>query len=98
MHSIKLLRRAELELFDACEWYEKQQKGLSRRFQKEIDSSLEFISSNPLLYPKRYNSELRFTVIKKFPFVIVFWFDEKINTVLVVSIFNTNRNPYEFHS
>jgi len=96
--SIKLLRRAELELFEACEWYERQQKGLSLDLRKEIRFSLNLIRSKPLLYSKRYDTELRFCVVKKFPFVIVFWFDEKLNTVFVSSVFNTHRDPKEFTS
>ncbi len=98
MPSIKLLRRAELELFDACEWYEKKLTGLSLDFRKEISYTLGVIESNPLLYAKRYNTDLRFAVVKRFPFIIVFWLDEKLNTVFVLSIFNTNRNPQEFNN
>jgi len=32
--TIKLLRRAELEFIDACNWYEEQQKGLSKYLRK----------------------------------------------------------------
>lgn len=98
MPSIKLLKRAENELFEACEWYEKRQKGLSLVFRKEVRLSLNFIKLNPLLYSKRYNSDLRFSVVKKFPFVIVFWYDEKLDTAFVSSIFNTYRDPKEFIS
>lgn len=93
MPIVKLLKRAELELIDSCDWYEKQQKGLSLRFRKEIKKSLESINSDPLLYAKRYDTELRFSLLKKFPFIIIYWYDARINTVFVVSIFHTNRNP-----
>jgi hypothetical protein len=34
--TIKLLKRAEHELIDACDWYEKQQKGLSGKLRREV--------------------------------------------------------------
>jgi plasmid stabilization system protein ParE len=96
VRSIKISKRAEHELFDACDWYEKQQQGLSAKLIKELGSSLRRIESRPLLYAKRYDTELRFIVVKKFPFVIVFRFDEDLDTIFVLSVFNTHRNPKEF--
>jgi len=93
---IKLLKRAEIELTDACDWYEEQQKGLSLKFRKAIRSSLHLIDQNPKLYSRRYNTDLRFTIVEIFPYIIVYWYDENLNTVFVVSIFHTKRNPEEF--
>ncbi|MES2276966.1 MAG: type II toxin-antitoxin system RelE/ParE family toxin [Bacteroidota bacterium] len=93
MPTIKFLKRAELELFDACDWYEEQQKGLSLKFRALLKNTLAKIAKNPLHYPKRYTSKLRFTVLKNFPYVIVFWFDEKQNAVFTASIFHTSRSP-----
>jgi len=69
--TIKLLKRAELELIDACEWYEKQQKGLPIYFRREIKITIQSIDLNPKLFSRRYNSELRFVPVYKFPYVIV---------------------------
>jgi len=91
--SIKLLKRAELELIEACQWYEDQQKGLSINLRKEIKNSLNSISSDPLIFPKRFDTELRFALLYKFPYVIVYWYDEKLSTVFVTSVFHTKRNP-----
>jgi hypothetical protein len=94
--TIKLLKRAELELADACEWYEKQQKGLSLGFRAEIKDSLNVLNLNPVLYAKRYNTDLRFLPVNKFPYVIVYWCDESLNTIFITSIFHTKRNPGKF--
>ncbi|GAB2978863.1 hypothetical protein GCM10027049_13090 [Mucilaginibacter puniceus] len=93
MPTIKLLKRAEIELTDACDWYEKQQKGLSSIFRKEVSYSLNSISKNPKLYSKRYDTDLHFMVMGKFPFIIIYWYDENLTTVFVTSIFHTKRNP-----
>jgi hypothetical protein len=96
MPSIKLLKRAEIELFDSCEWYEKQQKGLSMYFRNEIGKTFQTINTNPFLYNSRYNTDLRFAPLNKFPFIIVYWFDQNLDTVFIASIFHTKRNPEGF--
>jgi plasmid stabilization system protein ParE len=96
--SIKLLKRAEIELFEASEWYEKQQKGLSLRFRQAVKHSLTSIALNPLIFSKRFNTELRFALLYKFPYVIVYWFDEKLDTVFVTSIFHTKRDSKKFEN
>jgi hypothetical protein len=96
VHTIKLLKRAELELIDACEWYEKQQMGLSIKLRIEVKNSLNFIAQNPKLYAKKYKTDQHFAPLKKFPFIIVYWFDENLNTVFITSIFHTKRNPKGF--
>jgi mRNA-degrading endonuclease RelE of RelBE toxin-antitoxin system len=81
--TIKLLKRAELELVDACEWYEKRQKGLSIRFRQEVKQALNHLNLHPELYAIKYNSDHRFIQLKKFPFVLIYWYDENLNTVFV---------------
>ncbi len=93
MPLIKLLKRAELELTDSCDWYEKQQKGLSKYFRHELNKIFQTVSANPLLYHIKYNTDLRFASLNKFPFIVVYWFDPELDTVFVVSIFHTKRNP-----
>jgi len=50
--TIKLLKRAELELIDACEWYEKQQKGLSAKLRAEVKDTLISSIQTPNFTPK----------------------------------------------
>jgi len=94
--SIKLLKRAEIELTEACEWYEKQQKGLSRHLRIAVKNSLNSVVLNPFIFSRRFDSELRLAALYKFPFVIVYWFDEKLDTIFVTSIFHTKRDPKKF--
>jgi plasmid stabilization system protein ParE len=94
--TIKLLKRAENELLEACKWYEDQQAGLLLRFRQEIKTSLNSINLNPKLYPQRYQSDLRFKPLQIFPYILVYWFDEQLNTVFIISVFHTKRKPEEF--
>ena len=96
MPTIKLLKRAEIEVKEACEWYEDKQKGLSKYFRSELRSTLSLIALNPHVYSKRYGTELFFAPLNKFPFIIVYWLDDDLVTVFVVSVFNTKRNNSKF--
>lgn len=83
---------AENEYYESIEWYENSQNGLGLQFINDIEKSINLISSNPLLYPKK-KGNLREAVVTKFPFVIVFEFKEKNNAIIVLSIYHTSRNP-----
>ena len=98
MPLIELHKQAEIDLVAACEWYEEQQIGLSKRFRSEVQFKLQIIGLNPKLYPKKYNNHLHFAPLRKFPYDIVYWYEEKLDTVFVTSIFNTKRNPEKFES
>lgn len=94
MYTLKLLKRAENELYEACGWYEERRKGLARRFLAEIYAQFDTVRKNPKLYQTRGNGNLRFSPLNKFPFVIVYWFDDNLNTIFIVSIFHTSREPF----
>lgn len=93
MYTLKLLKRAENELNNSCDWYEEQKKGLARRFLKELETRFKLITKNPRLYQIQGDGNLRLAPLKKFPFVIVYWYDEALEIIFVVSIFHTSREP-----
>jgi plasmid stabilization system protein ParE len=94
--TVKLLKRAELELIDACDWHEKQQKGLSLKLRQAVRKALKLIVSNPDLYAKKYNTDMHFAPLNKFPYIIVYWLDVHLDTLFITSIFHTKRNPKVF--
>ncbi|WP_130855009.1 type II toxin-antitoxin system RelE/ParE family toxin [Olivibacter jilunii] len=93
MRSVKLLERAEKELYASIEWYEEQQKGLSSKFIKRIAATLNSVKSSPLIFPIRTGDDIRFAPVKVFPFVIIYWFDQPSDVIYVISIFHTSRAP-----
>jgi plasmid stabilization system protein ParE len=93
VRSVIILRRAEVELFDACKWYEEQRQGLSFELRKEIEDRLQIIITNPMMFPSRFKSDFRVSALKKFPYLIVYWYEKTTDTIFVTSIFHTKRNP-----
>ena len=83
---------AEKEVRESFNWYEEQSVGLGVRFTETIDNALISISKNPEAYKNRKENTREF-VVKKFPYIIVYWFVKKENVVYVLHIFHTSRHP-----
>jgi plasmid stabilization system protein ParE len=85
---------AEKHIVSACNYYETQQSGLSERFLAELQTACKKISANPYLYSyisANPNDKFRDVKLYKFPFVVICEVSE--NDVIVVAVFNTDRNP-----
>lgn len=89
--SLSLLSIAEAEAADAIDWYEAREHGLGNRLLESIETTLKAIQRNPLLYPAVEGSKARRALVRDFPFCVVF--EVKPDTVTVLSIFHTSRNP-----
>ena len=88
----KLKREASIEFVDAFVWYEEQQQGLGESFIVVVESKLTQICNNPFQY-KISNKKFHEAVTDKFPFLIIYFVDEKNKLVIVTAIFHTSRNP-----
>ena len=87
-----LLDRARHELIEAWEWYEDKQTGLGDKFTKEVYDSINHIANHPKHFPER-KRPYRESVVKIFPYVIIYRILEKEKLIAISSIFHTSRNP-----
>lgn len=81
---------AELDIQDAFEWYEAQTSGLGSEFVRAVDTCLSGIGRNPLAYPIRHQ-KLRRTLVRRFPYGILYVFDQDI--IAVIGCFHGKRDP-----
>jgi len=84
--------KAEKEYLESVEWYEDALIGLGDEFVNEIETTINRIQNNPLLFPVK-KLQIREAVVKKFPFVILFQLKEKENQLFILSVYHTSRNP-----
>lgn len=84
-------KRAESDIQQAIDYYDKQQIGLGEKFWLSIKKHVASISNNPF-FQIRY-SKVRCLPIKGFPFMIHFLIDERTKMVYVISVFHTSQNP-----
>jgi plasmid stabilization system protein ParE len=91
-YELRISSTALQETDDAYAYYEEQLIGLGERFLKSLEEGYQKLSHKPQFYSYiQHDKNIRDLKIKTFPFVIIFQIVE--NTVLVLRVFNTNRNP-----
>lgn len=92
MYSYILEPKAQQEYEDSIEWYTERSEAATLNFIETIESTITVIFQNPSLYKKPYKN-FHEAVIRKYPYSIVYTVEEKIKTIVVISIFQHNRNP-----
>lgn len=68
---IEYLKLAHFEFHDSISYYESEQKGLGKKFESDIKSSINRIKKFPTTYVK-VKDEVRKCVLHKFPFNILY--------------------------
>lgn len=96
MYTVKLLTGAEVELSDACKWYDEQRAGLGRQFLNKVTAKINLIEQNPFHYNIRFSSNYRCAPLNIFPYLIVYRIEEDDRLVYIISIFHTSRNSSKF--
>ena len=87
---VNFLKLAEYELYDAQEYYEKQQLGLGITFKSIIYKALNRIIEFPQAY-KKVKVDVRRCIIHKFPYNILYSIED--NTILIIAIAHQHRKP-----
>ena len=90
---VTLVDEAEADYRKIIDWYENQQPGVGMRFYILMNELFQKLELHPLNYGYYYKS-YRHTIIKGFPYRVVFKVEN--NTVRVLAIFHTSRNQKEF--
>lgn len=91
MKKIVLHHDAEIELWQAVEYYELKRVGLGLELEKEFSKALVQIQSAPERWSKK-NHDTRLYLLKKFPYS-VFYF-ELSDVVWIVAFAHQKREPF----
>ena len=97
----KILPFAETDLQESVDWYAMQQPGLDADFLTEIRKTIQHINQHPYAYQVKYRRkglEVRQAPVDGFPYVVAFFVDEPIKTLIVFAIWHTARNPKKLKS
>ncbi len=92
MYKSVILPLAKEDIRETAKWYNRQQKGLGKRFTAEVREHVHFIRQNPKASNIRYKN-VRTTVLNVFPFMIHYTIEEKNKTIVVSAVLHTSRNP-----
>ncbi len=91
-YKVKIEPEALADIQEITDWYNEQQKGLGGRFQKSAVKHINSLSKDPQIYAIRYK-EIRCVIIKKFPYMAHFYYNDENNTVEVLAVISTDRDP-----
>lgn len=61
-------------------------------FLKEVNTKVNFIAKNPLVYQIRY-ANIRVAFTDRFPYGIHYEYNEPENEIIILAVFHTSINP-----
>jgi plasmid stabilization system protein ParE len=82
--------KAELDICDARDWHERRRNGLGDDFVQEVDAALTNIVSAPSRFME-ISPGYRRALVARFPYLIVFRFDDA--EIVVIGVYRASRNP-----
>lgn len=80
------------EYTEAIAWYKIRSDKAAVNFVKEVAESIKMICDNPLRFKNPYKN-FRETSLKKYPYSIVYFLEDRKRTVIISSVFHNKRNP-----
>jgi|JI10StandDraft_1071094.scaffolds.fasta_scaffold158507_2 plasmid stabilization system protein ParE len=89
---IEIIPEAQDDILNGMFWYESQKTGLGIDFFSEIEQNLSVISQNPLL-GRKFRSEFRRFVMKKFPFCI--YYLTEFEKIVFLGFIHAHRDPHK---
>jgi plasmid stabilization system protein ParE len=91
--SVRVRRRAELDVDDAYAWYESRAVGLGEAFLRAADACLARISRHPEAYGVQHG-RVRRARLRRFPYGVFYVIREDFIDVLAV--YHGRRHPRRF--
>ncbi len=87
---IKVYSLALRDIENGVAWYQLQQKGLGKRFEKQVHTTFRKIQKFPFAASLAYEN-VRYKIIERFPYIILYEIDDVY--IYILRIFNTHQEP-----
>jgi plasmid stabilization system protein ParE len=82
---------AEEEFKEAIAWYNRQRKGLGKRFRVAVREAFQQIRSAPESRSVVYEPDVRRARVEVFPYMV--YYRVLSDRIRVISVFHTSRDP-----
>jgi toxin ParE1/3/4 len=92
-YQIVLTEEAENDTADATLWYESQRSGLGEEFLLCIEAAKNTILRSPKAFHFRHK-KLKGILVNRFPYLMLYKIEEQ--TIFVIAVFHTSRNPRDW--
>ena len=87
---LEIKEEARNDILNAAAWYREKQEGLDKKFITAVQRTLIKIVNNPESGNKIYKT-YRQTIVKKFPYVVIY--SIIFDSIVILQVFNTWQNP-----
>ena len=87
-----ILNEAKNDMRSAALWYNKQEKGLGKKFIKRIREKVQNLQPNPLICQVRYK-EIHTAIVEQFPYMVHYTIDDTNKIIYVIAVLHTSQNP-----
>lgn len=91
-YRIKIVAEALSDIRDITVWYDSQKAGLGKIFKDTVIKQTNDLTEDPQIFAIRYK-EIRCMLVKKFPYLVHFYINEKTSVVEVLAVISIDRNP-----
>jgi len=88
---------AKTDIKENAKWYNKQQKGLGKRFAQSIKECVKIIQLQPESFQIRYKNN-RAGIPDKFPYLIIYNVNKDSKTISIIAVFHSSQNPEKWES
>ena len=93
-YKIVIEPRAIADIQEAVEYYKSKREDLGAYFFQIVEEYIESIAKNPF-FQIRYK-DYHGLPVKIFPYIILYFIDEKEKKIYVLSVFNTSQNTTKY--
>jgi len=91
--TIQFSRQSLIDIEEAIGFYNEQQWGLGNKFHTDFEKTYKSIDINPYFASVKYDN-VRCASLNKFPFSVHYIVEDNTLSVLIVSVFNTWKEPF----
>ena len=91
-YTILFRKRATKEYIQSITWYKERSDKAAKGFVDAVNAVLDQLENEPDAFRYTYK-HFKEVAIKRYPFFIVYFIDEKNRMVIITSIYHFKRNP-----
>lgn len=91
-YKISFRKRASLEYLSSLIWYKERSLQAAENYVLAVNEALGKVASYPHQFRNTYQQFYEIG-LKRYPFAIIYFIDEDLHQVVIVSLFHYKRNP-----
>ncbi len=89
-YEVRLHPLAEIEIWEAVDWYDEQLPDLGKAFARELERVVAAIRLNPFQFPE-ISLHKHSALFRRFPFILIF--EIRLEVIFILAVFHTSRDP-----